>query len=126
MTVLNRDWITAHIPHQGSMCLLGHVLSWSEQRIVCDALSHTDPSNPLRAADRLGAAIGVEYAAQARCWRSPTQPPRRVTSPACGASNCTWTGWTIWPGRCAFPPSGCRATPVSSFTSFTFTTASAA
>ena len=65
MTVLNHDWIAAHIPHQGSMCLLANVLEWSEQRIVCDALSHGDPANPLRAADRLGAATGVEYAAQA-------------------------------------------------------------
>ena len=65
MTVLNHAWIAAHIPHQGSMCLLENVLEWNEQRIVCDALSHTDPLNPLRAADRLGAATGVEYAAQA-------------------------------------------------------------
>jgi len=63
--VLNHHWIAAHIPHQGSMCLLENVLEWSAQRIVCDALSHTDPRNPLRAADRLGAATGVEYAAQA-------------------------------------------------------------
>lgn len=63
--MLNHAWIAAHIPHQGSMCLLENVLEWSEQRIVCDALSHTDPLNPLRAADRLGAATGVEYAAQA-------------------------------------------------------------
>ena len=65
MTVLNHAWIAAHIPHQGSMCLLENVLEWNEQRIVCDALSHTDPLNPLRAADRLGAATGGEYAAQA-------------------------------------------------------------
>ena len=65
MTVLNHAWIAAHIPHQGSMCLLENVLEWNEQRIVCDALSHTDPLNPLRAADRLGAVTGVEYAAQA-------------------------------------------------------------
>lgn len=65
MTVLNHAWIAAHIPHQGSMCLLENVLEWSEQCIVCAALSHTDPLNPLRAADRLGAATGVEYAAQA-------------------------------------------------------------
>ena len=65
MTVLNHGWIAAHIPHRGSMCLLANVLEWSEQRIVCDALSHTDLLNPLRAAGRLGAATGVEYAAQA-------------------------------------------------------------
>ena len=62
---LDHGWIAAHIPHQGSMCLLDRVLEWSGQRIVCDALSHTDPLNPLRAAARLGAANGVEYAAQA-------------------------------------------------------------
>jgi len=63
--VLNRDWIAAHIPHQGRMCLLESVLEWDPQRIVCEALSHTDPANPLRTAHRLGAATGVEYAAQA-------------------------------------------------------------
>lgn len=47
------------------MCLLNAVLHWDEHRIVCEALSHPDPDNPLRAAGRLGAATGVEYAAQA-------------------------------------------------------------
>jgi predicted hotdog family 3-hydroxylacyl-ACP dehydratase len=65
VTALNRRWIAAHIPHQGSMCLLENVLEWSEQRIACEALSHADPANPLRAGERLGAAVGVEYAAQA-------------------------------------------------------------
>lgn len=62
---LDHGWIAAHIPHQGSMCLLDRVLEWSEQRIVCEAVSHADPANPLRDAGRLGAATGVEYAAQA-------------------------------------------------------------
>lgn len=47
------------------MCLLDAVLDWSETAISCRAVSHTDPANPLRAADRLGAASGIEYAAQA-------------------------------------------------------------
>ncbi len=47
------------------MCLLDAVLEWSETAITCRAISHTQPNNPLRAADRLGAANGVEYAAQA-------------------------------------------------------------
>ena len=63
--VLNRDGIAARIPHQGSMCLLDAVTEWSADHIVCRALSHTDPANPLRAAGRLGAANGIEYAAQA-------------------------------------------------------------
>ena len=62
---LDHDWIAAHIPHQGDMCLLDAVRAWSDTIIVCSAVSHTDPRHPLRAAGRLGAAVGVEYAAQA-------------------------------------------------------------
>ena len=58
-------WIAAHIPHQGAMCLLDRVLAWDAQRIVCSASSHCDANNPLRQFDRLGAACGIEYAAQA-------------------------------------------------------------
>ena len=63
--MLDRRWIAAHIPHQGSMCLLDAVLDWSDSTIVCRATSHADPANPLRADGRLGAAAGIEYAAQA-------------------------------------------------------------
>ena len=47
------------------MCLLDAVLEWSDTLIVCRAVSHADPANPLRAENRLGAAAGIEYAAQA-------------------------------------------------------------
>ncbi|MGH8169200.1 MAG: 3-hydroxylacyl-ACP dehydratase [Steroidobacteraceae bacterium] len=47
------------------MCLLHEVLSWDAVRISCRATSHRLADNPLRAHDRLGAACGVEYAAQA-------------------------------------------------------------
>lgn len=47
------------------MCLLNCVETWDEQRIQCSATSHTAPDNPLRANNRLGAACGIEYAAQA-------------------------------------------------------------
>lgn len=63
--MLNRDWIAAHIPHQGGMCLLDAVLEWSPERIRCAAASHHRPDNPLRSEERLGAACGIEYAAQA-------------------------------------------------------------
>lgn len=63
--MLDRTWIAAHVPQQGSMCLLDAVVDWSESAIFCRATSHTDPANPLRAGDRLGAASGIEYAAQA-------------------------------------------------------------
>jgi predicted hotdog family 3-hydroxylacyl-ACP dehydratase len=47
------------------MCLLDSVSTWDAQHIVCEASSHSAPHNPLRAHGRLGAACGVEYAAQA-------------------------------------------------------------
>ncbi|MFI4909502.1 MAG: 3-hydroxylacyl-ACP dehydratase [Steroidobacterales bacterium] len=47
------------------MCLLDEVLSWDTARIRCRATSHRLADNPLRAHGRLGAACGVEYAAQA-------------------------------------------------------------
>ena len=63
--MLNRNWIGQRIPHQGTMCLLDRVVDWSDSRIACAATSHADPANPLRADGRLGAANGIEYAAQA-------------------------------------------------------------
>ena len=62
---LDHDWIEQHIPHKGHMCLLDEVLSWDASRIRCRSSSHRDTDNPLRAHGRLGAACGIEYAAQA-------------------------------------------------------------
>ena len=61
----DRAWIAEHIPHHGAMCLLDGVEAWDEQHIVCHAGTHRAAENPLRAFGRLGAACGVEYAAQA-------------------------------------------------------------
>ena len=47
------------------MCLLDGVVSWDATRIRCHSTSHLKPDNPLRAHGRLGAACGIEYAAQA-------------------------------------------------------------
>jgi predicted hotdog family 3-hydroxylacyl-ACP dehydratase len=63
--VLERAGIAARIPHQGAMCLLDTVVACSESAIDCQSTSHRDPANPLRADGRLGAANGIEYAAQA-------------------------------------------------------------
>ena len=63
--LIDRAGIAARIPHQGRMCLLDGVLEWDAERIRCCATSHRDPANPLRAEARLGAACGIEYAAQA-------------------------------------------------------------
>jgi len=62
---LNRAWIEARIPHQGRMCLLDEVIDWNAQYIRCATATHRAPDNPLRSHGRLGAAAGIEYAAQA-------------------------------------------------------------
>jgi predicted hotdog family 3-hydroxylacyl-ACP dehydratase len=62
---LTRDDIAQRIPHQGTMCLLDAVLAWDEDSIRCETSSHLAPDHPLRAHGRLGAACGIEYAAQA-------------------------------------------------------------
>lgn len=63
--MLDRTAIAARIPHRGSMCLLDRVNEWSASHVLCTADSHRTPDNPLRAHGRLGAACGIEYAAQA-------------------------------------------------------------
>ena len=63
--MVDRAWIAAHIPHQGTMCLLDRVLEWDAQRILCHADSHRADDNPLRSHDCLHVACGIEYAAQA-------------------------------------------------------------
>lgn len=62
---LTRAGIAQRIPHQANMCLLDEVAHWDAQHITCQASSHHAPDNPLRAHGRLGAACGIEYAAQA-------------------------------------------------------------
>jgi len=62
---LDRHWIEQHIPHKGRMCLLDEVVSWDATRIRCRSATHRAADNPLRAHGRLGAACGIEYAAQA-------------------------------------------------------------
>jgi predicted hotdog family 3-hydroxylacyl-ACP dehydratase len=62
---VSRDWIEAHIPHQGRMCLIDEVLEWNPERIRCASGGHRAPDHPLRAHGRLGVASGVEIAAQA-------------------------------------------------------------
>jgi predicted hotdog family 3-hydroxylacyl-ACP dehydratase len=62
---LDRIWIESNIPHQGLMCLLDEVIDWDAQHIKCRSGTHRRPDHPLRSHGRLGAACGIEYAAQA-------------------------------------------------------------
>jgi predicted hotdog family 3-hydroxylacyl-ACP dehydratase len=83
-TRLDHAWIAGHIPHQGSMCLLDYVEAWDEQRIRCRASSHRAADNPLRAYGRLGAACGIEYAAQAMAVHGALLSPPDSTSARAG------------------------------------------
>lgn len=62
---LDRSEIARRIPHQASMCLLDAVTAWDDNHISCRTHSHRAADHPLRAHGRLGAACGIEYAAQA-------------------------------------------------------------
>lgn len=59
------DWIAARVPHQGRMCLLDAVAHVDARTVICHTRSHRAADHPMRVADRLGAACGIEYAAQA-------------------------------------------------------------
>lgn len=65
MSVIARDWIESHIPHQGNMCLLDRVIAWDADSIHCTTATHRSPDNPLRDRGRLAAICGAEYGAQA-------------------------------------------------------------
>ena len=83
-TGLDHAWIAGHIPHQGSMCLLDYVEAWDRERIRCRASSHRAVDNPLRAYGRLGAACGIEYAAQAMAVHGALLAPQDGSSARAG------------------------------------------
>lgn len=63
---IGHEQIAAMIPHADTMCLIDTVLSWSPAVIRCLSRCHRHRDNPLRRADgTLGAACGIELAAQA-------------------------------------------------------------
>ena len=62
---LDHAGIAARIPHQGRMCLLQDLQAWSPEHVLCTAISHLDPANPLRAGGVLWSACAIEYASQA-------------------------------------------------------------
>ncbi|MDP1659512.1 MAG: 3-hydroxylacyl-ACP dehydratase [Methylotenera sp.] len=81
---LDHAWIAAHIPHQGSMCLLDKVEAWTQEEIVCRASSHHAVDNPLRAHDQLGISCGIEYAAQAMAVHGALLAPADSVKPCVG------------------------------------------
>ncbi|WP_371558215.1 hotdog family protein [Cupriavidus gilardii] len=83
-TPVGRDWIAAHIPHRGAMCLLDEVIDWNAQRIRCEARNHASPDHPLRAEGRLAALCGIEYAAQAMAVHGALLQSGAATTPRVG------------------------------------------
>ena len=66
MTPIDRARIATLIPHAGTMCLLDCVLRWDANSVRCLSRRLAGDDYPLRRADgALGAACGVEIAAQA-------------------------------------------------------------
>jgi predicted hotdog family 3-hydroxylacyl-ACP dehydratase len=66
MILIDRQGIAAMIPHAGTMCLLDGVLAWDAQSVRCVSHRYAAMDNPMRRADGgLGAACGIEIAAQA-------------------------------------------------------------
>lgn len=66
------------------MCLLDQVVHWDEQRIECRASSHRSTDNPLRSHQQLGAACGIEYAAQAMAVHGALLAPANSPRPRAG------------------------------------------
>ena len=64
MTALGRDWLLAHLPHQGAMNLLDEIVEWDAQHILGRAHRHRDAAHPLRREGELPIAAGIEYGAQ--------------------------------------------------------------
>ena len=63
--MLTRQHILELIPHQGTMCLLDEVVSWTDCAIACRSWSHLAPDNPLRRDGELNSICGIEFGLQA-------------------------------------------------------------
>lgn len=91
---VDRSWIQAHIPHQGTMCLLHAAERWDSTEIVCSAISHLATNHPLRNAHYLPITAGIEYAAQAMAVHGALLAPTAPT-PVIGyltsVRNVRWT-----------------------------------
>lgn len=81
---LDKEWISQHIPHQGTMSLLDTVETWDQTSIHCTATSHRNTDNPLRAHYQLGIACGIEYAAQAMAIHGALSAPADSPRPKVG------------------------------------------
>ena len=65
MTPLGREWLAAHLPHQGAMNLLDAIVRWDATTVLATASRHGSPDHPLRRGSELPATAAIEYGAQA-------------------------------------------------------------
>jgi predicted hotdog family 3-hydroxylacyl-ACP dehydratase len=75
MNALDQAAIAQRVPHSGSMCLLHRCETFSADHIVCSALSHHDPHNPLRTQAGLLSVAAIEYASQAMALHGGLNAP---------------------------------------------------
>ena len=66
------------------MCLLDEVIEWNPERISCRSGGHRAADHPLRAHGRLGAACGIELAAQAMAVHGALIAEASAVKPAGG------------------------------------------
>ncbi len=62
---LGRDWLAAHLPHQGAMSLLDEIVNWDATTVNALARRHGALDHPLRRGGELPITAGIEYGAQA-------------------------------------------------------------
>ncbi len=80
MILIDRRQIGILIPHAGNMCLLDAVLRWDSVSVRCLSRCHRREDNPMRRPQgTLGAACGIEMAAQAMALHG------RLTEGGCGS-----------------------------------------
>lgn len=63
--LIGKEELCGLIPHSGTMCLLEGVLDWNENEVHCLAISHLEPTNPLRNHGQLTSVQLLEYGTQA-------------------------------------------------------------
>ena len=62
---IGRDWLAAHLPHQGAMSLLDEIVRWDATTVHATSDRHRAPDHPLRRGGELPATAAIEYGAQA-------------------------------------------------------------
>jgi predicted hotdog family 3-hydroxylacyl-ACP dehydratase len=84
--LLNREQISALIPHGPSMCMLDEVLSYDNDYILCKTLHFARAQNPLYEVNPSNSVLFIEYAAQAAAVHAA------ITQSSLGKSRIAYLG----------------------------------